>query len=565
MNKTEWSALALVLALGAATGLCGLGWGLPGGRRQAFAPLDSQGARHLQERWERLYQGISSSHQRMEKAEPVTYLQGFQKVAPGWSFPPEPLVNSCRSFLLQPENPDEKKAFIILSRMRPWKLEFEPLYIQYGGAFIYPLGAFLKALSLLGMLALRPEMSHYLEQPQDMGALYLAARAFVMLFHVGSLTLLFFMGRRLSGWKTGLAAAFLFALSPTVAANSHLIKPHPYAAFWALAAAYFMIAARQDGSRRGYLSCGACAGMAVAANFTLATLLLLPIFPVVARGARAEWRRALSGAALAAGLFLVLNPYVILSPRDFAWETTIYAPTRLGLALSQAPRLLASGVQGMGLGLTVLVMGGVLFAWRQAGARRLLALTFWLAGLALWMRFSTTASDLAGLRIYLPLISIGVLLGADLLARLRCPPSVKAALMALVLMETGWRGYVVLANAHLAAGPHSTPARAADWIAAHVPVRATVGLVRYPEPAHTPPLAFDRYHLVFFDRPENLPAGREPDFLVVDREGRPLVDGWAQSRYDPPQEFLPWQAPWAGPAETSFINRAMFIYRRRGS
>ena len=100
--------------------------------------MDSQGVRQLQERWEQLYRDISRSHQRMEKEEPATYLKGFQEAPPGWAFPPEPLLNSCRSFLIQSDNPDEKKAFIILSRMRPWKLEFEPLYLHYGGAFIYP-------------------------------------------------------------------------------------------------------------------------------------------------------------------------------------------------------------------------------------------------------------------------------------------------------------------------------------------------------------------------------------------------------------------------------------------
>ena len=268
---------------------------------------------------------------------------------------------------------------------------------------------------------------------------------------------------------------------------------------------------------------------------------------------------------MAAGVFLALNPYVVSSSRDFAWEIGIYAPARLSLSLWGLPRLLACGVQGMGLCLCALVLTGALLAWRKPGVRRLLFLTFWLTGLVLWTRFSMFASDPAVLRLYLPLLGIGALLGADFLAGLRCPKAVKAALLAAVLMETGWRGLVVLENAHLASGPRSTRAQAADWIAAHVPKGATVGLVRYPDPAHTPPLRFDRYRLVFFDEPASLPSGREPDVLVVERQGRAVVNWWAQNKYDSPREFLAWQAPWAGPAESSFINNEMFVYQRKGS
>ena len=154
MAQAEKAALSCVLALGFLTGLWGIRWGLPGAARLRAFPEklypSAEIAQKLTEHWAKLYKDIRQSHQEMRKEEPVTYVKGREAVAPGWDFPPEPLINSYRSLLTQSANPDEKKSFIILSQMRPWKLEFKPLYAHYGGAFIYPLGLCLKMSSWIG-------------------------------------------------------------------------------------------------------------------------------------------------------------------------------------------------------------------------------------------------------------------------------------------------------------------------------------------------------------------------------------------------------------------------------
>lgn len=565
-DKASVRALLAVLAAGTLSGLWGIGWGLPGPRRLRAFPesvaADPATAQKLADGWARLYAGIRRSHDERQKEEPVTYLQGFLDIPPGWTWPPDPLVNSLRSFLLQSVSPDEKKSFIILSQMRPWKLDFKPLYIQYGGAFIYPLGAYLKALSWTGAVTLVPDMRHYLAHPEDMGRLYLAGRILILLVHLGTLALLFDLGRRLSGWPTGLAAALVFALCPLAVLATHIIKPHSYAAFFALLAIRWMLLA-EPGRRREYVLCGAAAGLAAGANLTLAPLLGLPVLAALL-GPRKDAAAARSAAwGVGAGLIvcLGLNPYLLFSYKDFAWETQVYAPPVFSAGLGRFRAMAATTAGGLGPLLAALAFAGALSAPFRKG-RRALALVFWGPTALLWLRFSVFAEDPGSLRLYYSFAALACLLGVDLLAS--APRAVRLAALAFVLVDTAPRGAVYLENMRLDSGPRSTRAQAADWIEASVPAGSTIGLVRFPDPFSTPPFRYDRYRLALFQSPEAIPPGRAPQYIVVNDPGRALVDNWAKKDYDEVAQFVPLRAGWAAVTDrTSFVNGGMFVYRRK--
>ena len=551
-------ALAVVLAVGLLTGLCGIGGGLPGEARLRMMPQGrptAEQARAMTESWKRLYREIDASQQ-MRSEEPVTYLKGTMDIAAGWPSPPDALVNSYRSFMVQSVNPDEKKSFIILSQMRPWKLEFKPLYLQYGGAFIYPLGAFLKGASLLGLAKLVPDMAHYLRFPEDMGRLYLAGRVFLLIFNLGTLWLLFDLGSRLSNWQTGFAAALLFAFCPVVVINSHILKPHPYAAFWALAGLRYMLLGRDA-------LCGAAAGLAAGANLSLIPFLGLP--------ALGGWRKRDLGAAVKGtclGLFvcLALNPFLLLSPKDFAWETQVYAPASLSLGLGGLPSFMKTTGQGMGWLLLMAAAVAFLAAACRPGWRRTVALVMTVCFLVLWSRFAGFSADAGALRLYYPLVALACLLVGDFIGALPWPTSAQIVVLALLLLDGGMRSAAVLRNLSLAAGPRSNQALAADWIEANVPPGSQLGLVRFPEPSHVPPLRFDRYRLRLFERPEDVAPGQEPEYLLVDDQGRALIDNWAQNKYDALVSFLPPGVLWARLNDGSaFINGGVFVYRRKGA
>ena len=568
-------ALAAVLLTGLVTGLWGLGWGLPGPARLRAFPdglrPTPQIAQKFADAWERLYEGIRRSHEEMRREEPATEVRGVEEIAPGWSFPPGKLINSYRSLLIQSENPDEKKSFIILSQMRPWKLEFEPLYMEYGGAFIYPLGGFLEMLSWAGAVRLTPDLRRYLLEPGEMGRIYLCGRLFILLFHLASLWVLYDMGRRLSGPGAGLLAALFFALCPVAVVNSHIVKPHPYAAFWCLAAARFCLMAVEGGAGRDYWLGGLCAGLAMGANFSYAGFALLPAMAWITRrlthAARAgEGRRALGAAIAGVGVFLFFNPYVVLRAWKFYWEIALYPSPAAGWSRGLLTLLGPTAWAGLGPGLWLAAALGLLLPWRGAH-RRFLSLVWTFEFLVLWLGLSRYwpfgGTGVGVLRLYYPLIGLACLLAGDFIARL--PRSAAVAALCLILADAVPRSAVYLENMRSDCGPRSTSRQAASWIDEHVAGGSSVGLVRYPEPAHTPPFHYDRYRLVIFETPKLLPVARLPDYLVVDGEGLSTLEALVPAEYAVCASFLPRRALWARVRDDSFFaNTGFFVCKRKG-
>jgi hypothetical protein len=571
--RPEVLALVVALALGLVLGLWGIGWGLPGPQRLRAFPErlrpNPEIAARFSEGWSKLYEEIRRSHKEMRPEEPVTYVQGREEIAPGWEFPPEKLANSYRSLLLQSESPDEKKSFIILSQMRPWDFEFKPSYIFYGGAFIYPLGVFLKILSWAGALAGVSELPHYLQNPQDMGRLYLCGRLFILLFHLGSLCLLYDLGRRLSGWRTGLSAALFFALCPVVVVQSHILKPHAYAVFWILCAVRWLLKAGEGGARSDYRLCGLCAGVAAGANFSLVLFLALPglawLWRCGSKTVPGEGRHALCGLLSSVAVILATNPYLVLSYGEFAWDRQ-YVSRGLRLTFQGLPAMAAAAWQGMGVGLAALAMGGAAMALARPGERRLVAIVFWVALSFLWAQFWSLAGDVGCLRLYLSVMALACLMGADLLWSGRWPRSIKLLVLIVLLSNSAAGSLVFLHNMQLDSGSGSTRERATDWIERNIPPGTSIGLLRYPEPAHTPPFRYDLYHLTLFDRPEALDPTRLPEYLVLDEEACRSVDKWSKKHYDLLIAFVPAKVAWARLTDYStFINGPMFVYRRKTS
>ncbi len=562
------AAPAAILALGLAVGLCGLNAGLPGAQRlkacfNGIRPSQKD-AQLFAQKWRGLYQSIKRSHQNMEVAEPVTYAQSRVEVLPGWRFPPDALVNSCRSFLLQSVQPDEKKAFIILSQMRPWKLQFEPLYIQYGGAFIYPLGAFLAAASVLRLAHLTSDMAHYLRHPEDMRRLYLLARIFILIFGLGSLLALYHMGKYLAGAGAGFLAALFFLLCPIIINNSHLIKPHPYAAFWALAALWQALRARETGA--GYRWCGLLSGMAFGSSLTLALFAALPAWIWLEKKLSRpddlkplEWRQAAEGCAIALGVCLLTNPYLILAFHDFAWEILIYGHAASGSHLAGLWSLALSAQSGMGLVLSVVSAAALLWALARGGAARFLSAFCLACAGILWLKYGT-GEDV--FRLYYALIGVACLLSVLWIRSWRAR-WLQIAVLSAIFIDTGLRGAVATVNFWQASRQSSTRHKAAAWINRHIPPGSSLGLARFPEPAHLPVFALNRYRLVILGPKERADPAGFPDYLIVDAEGNGLLDNTYKVVYDPLVRFPPFGFAWAkSSADPDFLNTGFFIYKK---
>jgi hypothetical protein len=374
--------------------------------------------------------------------------------------------------------------------------------------------------------------------------------------------MVFELARVLAGRKAAAAAAILFALVPSVVVQSHVLKPHPVAAFWFLAAAYALFRAVEEGRALDFLLCGLGAGMAAGCALTTAFGLAMPALAWLFRR-DGTGRAALAAVAAGLAVLAVTNPYLVLHPRDFAWEFLVYMPARAPASLAALRDGLRGTMTGAGAIWTLAAFAGAALAIRRGGARRALGLLV-LGGFALvWLRFSAWAGSPASLRFSYPLIGLGCVLAADAASSLPVP--LGALLFAAVLVDTGAGGCAVLANLRAEASPSSTRAAAADWIETHVPADAEIGLNRFPEPAHTPPFRWDRYRLVVFENVAALGA-RVPEWLVVDGAAARELRAWSDPRYETAASFPAAHVLWASPQDDAlFANAEMVVMRRRAA
>ncbi|MEP0841466.1 MAG: hypothetical protein HRF43_01995 [Phycisphaerae bacterium] len=201
--------------------------------------------------------------------------------------------------------PDEIITMRSLAGMRPGEGRLDPRLYQYGGLWIYPVGALLKVASLAGLVALRTDVAWYLDRPEQFGRFYVVARAYSAAWGLVGLWAVFWITRRLSRvsmapaslrgdqaavW-TAFFAGLCYIVMPVVVNMAHEAKPHlPGAALQLLAIAASMKYA-ETAARRWWLAtaalCGAAFGMVLSA---------WPIFIVLPV---AEWARRRKGSSRA--------------------------------------------------------------------------------------------------------------------------------------------------------------------------------------------------------------------------------------------------------------------------
>ena len=144
-----------------------------------------------------------------------------------------------------------------------------------------------------------------------------ACRVLQVAVGTASLLVLYLIGRRLFGPGVALTAALLLSVTPWHLRQSGAFKPDIMLVLASVAAIHAMLAARRSGSTRSFAVAGAMVGAAAAAKWNGAALLI-PLLVTIALGGvrdvgRLARRTAAAGAA-AAGVLVLLNPWLLLVP-----------------------------------------------------------------------------------------------------------------------------------------------------------------------------------------------------------------------------------------------------------
>ena len=411
-------------------------------------------------------------------------------------------------YRLYTHQPDEMITLMALSRMRPGDGDLDPGLYQYGGLFVYPVGALIKLCGLVGLIEVRSDLVYYLDNPDEFGKFYVVARAYVAAWGLVGIVLVYLIARRLQDRWAGLAAALLCGLLPVVVCMSHEAKPHlPGAVLMLLAV---LLAGRyvEAGRRRDWwllcIACGAALGMVLS---SLPVLVLIPFVEWlrVQRnrcGLKPAVGRAAAGVGLGVLVYLVTNPYVpinLLANRavlqsNFSNSLAMYEIDRPDQGLVRMVELTVEGATW-----PVLIVGAVgvgLLVRRRQVAGLPLAVVGGLIFVQFVLIGAGKPAEYGRFGIF---INIALAIAAACVLTQRWPHLGTAGRVIPTLLVASWVGvfgYRYLSNFVADAGPDNSRLRAAAALAGH---DAPLALLAEPAPYCCPPVDFARRQLWLFE------------------------------------------------------------------
>jgi hypothetical protein len=586
--------LVLVAALFVVLSIVGLDWGLPSRSSDAFLfgeaePWSAEGILELAGERDifSAERGADVDVDPLARAEAGDYVE--------LTGTPSKVADIYLRYRLYTNQPDELITIRALGGMRPSEGKLDPRLYQYGGLFLYPVGALLKAASLAGWVELCPDVAFYLDHPEAMGRFYIVSRAYAAGWGVLGVCVVFAIGRRLAGRRAGLLAAMLYALLPVVVCMSHEGKPHLPGAVLMLAAVWLAMrqlsgaAAEERGAAKDAaesssksaqsafargshtnslnwwlmcIACGAAFGMVLSSWPIFVLVPLVALLEglrrigqqgggVVRTALRAAGRTTL-GVCVGWFVYLLVNPYLVIN--YFTNRAVLESNFGNSLAMYQVDRIYAGLVRVMQLtveGTTALVafVGLVGLVWalrRKAHAALVLAVPafvffvqFVLIGAgkpAEYGRFGifTNTALAIGAAVLVVYVSRG-----GVARRWR---SLGAGVIAIAsLLAAGLGGGQYLYSFWRDATPLNTRMEHAAWIA-EVDPSVPIGLLAEPAPYSCPPLCFaERRVLLFRDLDALLAYGRQHDLLVIR-----AVDSAAQADGPLGAEHLVHDPAWRG-------------------
>jgi Dolichyl-phosphate-mannose-protein mannosyltransferase len=193
--------------------------------------------------------------------------------------------------------------------------DLDPGYYQNPAAYTYLVYGLLRFMygPLSGLFDL--PFGNVTEQfSKDPTEVWIAARTLAAALCMVGVAATYWAARRLWGVREGLVAAAILCFAFLPVAYSRVAVTDVGALIGVAFALLWSVRASKEGRTRDYALAGAAAGLAIAFKYT-AGLVLMPLGIAALARLRADGPRVLArlalGAALAAVVFLVLNPYVL--------------------------------------------------------------------------------------------------------------------------------------------------------------------------------------------------------------------------------------------------------------
>jgi hypothetical protein len=191
-----------------------------------------------------------------------------------------------------------------------------------GSTVLYPLALLYRLTDVAwnGAPLLGPDRPLLERFRSDPGPFYLAGRSLNVAYALGSLPLLWLIGRRAFSDASALGGVLFAMLCPLTLTHAQMVRTDASGLFFAMLALWACLRVLEDPSARRFIAAGAAIGLAVASRYFLAALLapLSGASLCVLRRAQRQGRlvsavlSVLAGFAAAPAAFAAVSPYFFL-------------------------------------------------------------------------------------------------------------------------------------------------------------------------------------------------------------------------------------------------------------
>lgn len=481
-----------------------------------------------------------------------------------------------RRYRLFSRQPDEMITFMALQRMQPRQLDLDPKLYQYGGGYIYLVGATLAAGALTGLVHLTSNVGAYLERPELFAAFYVVARCVTLVFGGLLLVAVWRLAARAAGRLAGWLALVFVALTPVFITGALEAKPHLPAACLILWATLSALDYLERGLRRDAVRLGLQAGYAFGLVLTgIVGVVLWPVLllarrataPPRASDAARPWRDLLLAVALVAGVYLLTNPYIpynLLFNRaalasNVGNSTAMYAHQMQQVATG-AGRVGTLLLEACGIGVIVAGAAGLVLLLRSRAREAAIMIAPGLAMLLICVLLGAGKPAEFARFLLLPATLLCIAAACVLAALGRRQRVVAFALALLGLLGMRSPAYV---RAFIAdARGHDSRYAAAVYLEEHARPGDSFGVLQEPAPFAVPPLDFAHRSVYWLPpaRPAELDSDRLPTWLVFTADDQSVhADEWWHQYYRPAARFA---AQDAVLARIAWADKPVFVYER---
>jgi len=355
--------------------------------------------------------------------------------------------------------------------------------------------SFIKVRALLQVLNLRPLLEPLIPLFwKDPAIFYLLGRLVSALMGVGTVGLIYLVGKRLFNRRVGLLAALFLALSPLHVEEAHYALLDVPLTFWVTLSFYFSALILEKGRLRDYLLAGLFAGLAASTKYNGAFVAVAVAAAYLLRGwgagetvrqkgsslLRELWKVFLAGV-VAIGGFLIGTPYALLDhetfffkedARGFLWQLESMKGHLGAEALNGWWFYLSKPLpNGLGIVLFALSILGVLLALVRRRQRDIFLVSFPI----LYFLYVGSWAVVYG-RYLIPTLPFLCLLAAALvLFVVRKVPRPRLVLVCILMLTMAQPAWVVVKNDYLLTQT-DTRTLAKVWIDENLPDKSRVAM-----------------------------------------------------------------------------------------